>query len=368
MYLPFTSPGEIADTLVAMAPPGEPPLWVLLIADRHGDAVPQLVVELSAKGVRACGGIFPGLIHGHEAPDSGMIALPLPAQSKLCSAQLGSDEIHWRQELPSTWDDSPSSAMILIDCLSPNIAGLLEQIYDHYGPSLAIAGSGSGYHDLRAAPTVFTDAGLVVHGCLFILVPQPATVQVRHGWQRVAGPFVASRTTGNVIQEFNWEAAGHFYRSQVEERAPDLAGLPIFPDLNSSFPLAIVREGGEDVIRDPIGLGENDALVLLSDVSENSVMYLVHGDDDALIAAARQAVEDCGQPSGVERCFVSDCYSRALKLGKDFTRELAAAEEVLHRFTSVVPEGVQALGEVVAHGKQRLEFFNKTFVVALTLP
>jgi hypothetical protein len=111
-----------------------------------------------------------------------------------------------------------------------------------------------------------------------------------------------------------------------------------------------------------------DEVVVLSDVSENSVMYLAHGDKDSLIEAARQAVEDCGAPAGVERCFISDCYSRVLMLGEDFGSELDTVRRALEGFTDAQPEGVQALGEVAANGRQKLEFFNKTIVVGLLHP
>ena len=68
----------------------------------------------------------------------------------------------------------------------------------------------------------------------------------------------------------------------------------------------------------------------------------------------------------MERCFVSDCYSRVLKLGEDFNRELDTARRALR--ADVALEGVQALGEIAANGKQKLEFFNKTFVVGLLHP
>ena len=201
---------------------------------------------------------------------------------------------------------------------------------------------------------------------LMVLIPRRTTMSVRHGWKRVAGPFVASRTSGNVIQELNWEPAGAFYRQVVIDQSSDYAERPIFPDTSAMFPLCIAKEGAEDVIRDPMGVSEADEILVLSDVAENSVMYLAHGDQESLIAAARQAVQDCGSPNDVEHCFVSDCYSRALMLGDAFEKELQTVQSTLRRFSSVTPEGVLALGEVASTGGQFLELYNKTIVVALT--
>jgi hypothetical protein len=63
------------------------------------------------------------------------------------------------------------------------------------------------------------------------------------------------------------------------------------------------------------------------------------------------------------QCFVADCYSRVLMLGDGLAQELEAARSALP--AGVELEGVQALGEIAANGRQRLEFFNKTFVVGL---
>ena len=101
-------------------------------------------------------------------------------------------------------------------------------------------------------------------------------------------------------------------------------------------------------------VGVADEVVVLSDVAENSVMYLAHGNRDSLIAAARQAMEDCGKPAAVERCFISDCYSRVLMLGDDFGRELETACSALRNIADIELEGVQALGEIAAKGTQKL--------------
>lgn len=364
MYLPFTSPDQIAERLRGDPAAHADTLWLLCLADRHAESVNALLNACRAQGLRVAGGLFPGLIYGDASLDQGLIAQALPAASQVSVAELSPEGVRWRSAPPAL-PSGPASTLILTDCLAPGIAGLLEDIYDCYGNHLRHVGAGAGYHDLRPAPSVFTEAGLIPHGGLLILTPSRATVQVRHGWRRVRGPFVASRTRGNVIQELNWEPAGAFYRAQVAELAPELRDRPVFPDLNSTYPLCLGREGGEDVMRDPMGINAAGAVEVLSDVSENAVMYLAHGNRDSLVAAARQAVEECGSPDDVIACFISDCYSRALMLGDEFPRELAAVQQALAGFTSLPAEGVLALGEIAANGRRNLEFYNKTFVVAL---
>lgn len=366
MYLPLVSNDEVVAELLSAAGSGEPPLWLLCVADRHGGEVAGLLAALGRHGVRACGGIFPGLIHGALRKDHGLLAIKLPPGSRVLLADLAADGVRWRDPLPPPLPPGKQSSVIIVDCLAPSITALLEDVYDRYGYLVHHVGAGAGYHDLRREPPLFTTDGMYAQAALLILIPQQASVRVRHGWKRVAGPFVASRTSGNVIQELNWESAGAFYRRQVTGQDASNADRPVFPDLNSRYPLCISKEGCEDVIRDPMQINDADEIVVLSDVRENSVMYLAHADRESLIEAARLAVEDCGTPADVERCFISDCYSRALALGDDFFRELLAVQRVLTRFTRTTPEGVLALGEIAANGERSIEFFNKTFVIAVS--
>lgn len=365
MFLPFEEEGagEFLDRLRYERP--DDPHWLLLFSDRHVESLPALLAAARERGLRLCGGVFPGLIDGSRRADEGCVAIPLPEGSRIAVASLAGGTTVWCDPLPALVVGEPASAQVFVDCLAPGITGFLEALFDHYGNHIHYAGAGTGFRDLRRAPSVFGERGFVDHGALFILVPRRATVNVQHGWTRVAGPFIATRAHGNIIEELDWSPAGPFYRAQVETLAPALRDKPVFPDINSVYPLCIGKEGGEDVMRDPMYIGDAGEIAVLSDVTENSAMYLAHGDAASLLRAARQAVADCGTPEDVDAVFVSDCYSRALMLGEAFGEELAGVADALAAFTRVRPEGVLALGEVAANRRGNLEFYNKTFVVAL---
>ncbi|MFO1282308.1 MAG: FIST N-terminal domain-containing protein [Burkholderiales bacterium] len=341
-------------------------LWLLCVADADAPKIPALLAAARAAGIEVCGGVFPGLIHGENRVDRGMIAIGLPGGSQASLGTLAPSEVRWgRPPASAPSAGTTASLFLFVDCLSPGVANLLEDLYDRFGPGVHLAGAGTGYQDLRAGPTVFAGAEFVAHAALLVSIPRRTTVAVRHGWKRVQGPFVASRTDGNVIEQIDWEPAGARYLSLVAGEAPSLAGRSVFPDMNALYPLCLAKEGGEDVVRDPIRVTESGGIATLSDVPENCVLYLAHGDPELLVRAAREAVEACGTPDDVETCFVSDCYSRTFALGDGFGRELAVAAAAMRRFTDATPEGVLALGELAAAGRHRFELYNKTFVVAL---
>lgn len=364
MYLPSSQLPHVAACFLQVATPDT--LWMVCVADQDAHALPPLLATCREQGLRVFGGIFPALLHDGVRHDSGLVAIPMPAASQVVSGRSGQPRWAWQQSLPDVADKRNRSVIILTDCMAPNISGLLEEVYDHFGNAASYVGGGAGFHDLRRSPCIFTDQGLLPDAAVVALTPEKTSVGARHGWQRMSGPFVASRTEGNVIHEINWEPAGEFYRRQVAALNPALSGRPVFPDVAAAYPLTIAKEGGEDVVRDPIRIDEAGRLVVLSDVQENAVMYLGFAEPAAVLAAAGHAVADLAVEGDISRCILFDCYSRSLMLGADFARELQIAGETLSPMTAVKPDGVLAMGEIASNGKGNLEFYNKTFVVAAT--
>lgn len=339
--------------------------WLLFLADRHAPQLPALLAAAQRRGVTLHGGIFPGLIVSAGYSDEGAIALPLAESAQVVCATLEDDDIDWHAPLPDPVSAGIHSALIFLDCLAPNVSRFLEEIYDQCSNTISYAGAGTGFHDLRRESSLIHDNRLVPHGGVVVLLKEDASTNVKHGWSRVAGPFIATRTTRNVIQELNWEPAGSFYRNEIAKLNPELRDKPVFPYLNSTYPLSINKQSSEDILRDPIDINDQDEIVLLSELSENSAMYIVEGDEQSLIRAAEQAITDCKTDRPVSVCFVSECYSRALKLKEALKKELGVVDEALRQFTSVRAEGVLALGEICGNRHSSLAFYNKTFVISL---
>ncbi len=363
MFIPFESPGTLLDGLVKHEP--HTLCWLLLMADRHADQLPPLLEEAKQRGIELHGGIFPGLIDSTERRNEGVIVMPLPAEAEIVSATLGSDSIDWHQPLPDDVQTRFGSALIFLDCLSPGVIRFLDEVYDVYSTTICYAGAGSGFHDLRNERSLFSGNRLIRHGGIVILLPHPSSTNVRHGWSRVAGPYIATRVEGNIVKELNWEPAGTFYLNEVEKLKPELKGKPVFPHIDSIYPLSIGKQSAEDVVRDPIQINYADEIILLSEVTENSAMYIVEGDKASLIGAAKLATEECRTDKAVSYCFVSDCYSRALMLKDDLKQELMNVEEALRQYTDTRPEGVLAMGEICGNESSSLSFYNKTFVISL---
>ena len=369
MYISFNKIDTLVSAIAKIPLRGNEQVLILL-AECHAKEVNELVSNLNVRNIGLFGAIFPGLIYGDQTHEKGAIVKVLPLLGEPYLAQLGSDGIEWDNEpqIISAGQHKSSSVFVLVECLSPNISGFLANLFNRFGNNVNYFGAGAGNSGLRKEPAVFTSAGFVSDAAVVALLDQEIEVNVRHGWTPLKGPYIATRTDKNVIKELDWDVAEKVYRESLADELNNIRPERFFPDVTKHYPFSIHREGGEDVVRDPIGITDKGGLVCVSDVQENSVMYIMHGDPDSLIEAATLAVDEFkgSEDRQANSCLVSDCYSRALLLGDDFNKELSAvAEKVSLKTGGMILEGVLALGEIAGNGERPLEFYNKTFVIGI---
>ena len=124
-------------------------------------------------------------------------------------------------------------------------------------------------------------------------------------------------------------------------------------------------------MRDPFGVTEDDALVCLSEIPQNSLLYVLKGSPEYLLDGAREVADDViadsrAWPPGKRTCLIMDCYSRAAFLGEHFQRELALINDrFAEALPTLTPEGVLALGEIASDGGHAPDMHNKTCLVAI---
>lgn len=370
MYLNVDSPEGFANT-IANLDRGQNDHWLIMLADHHQDQLADIVSALNDKGVLFLGAVVPGLIQGRYRYSTGAVIKPLPHIGLPAVIKLDTDASRWFDELPSP-DEIGSrkpTLYLFVDCLSPAVSSLLSAVFNRFGNLVNYFGGGTGNHMLSDKPSVFSPQGLFSNAALAVIGDVQGRTNVRHGWQRVEGPFVATRTRGNIIEELNWEPAEDVYRRALPAKLRDTPAEDFFSKVTPNYPFSIQKEGAEDIVRDPVRLTEDGTLVCVSDVPSNSVMYLVHGDRQQLVEAAGQAIEEitANLPAVPNGCMVCDCFSRKVLFGNDFEQELGVvADKLAAAASSLEAEGALVLGEIASEGEQSLEFFNKTFVVSIT--
>ena len=339
---------------------------VLLFGEDSKINIEQLIYQLNEAGITFFGGVFPGIIHGETNYKVGCIIKKLPIHAKPIMVHgLNTKDIQVPNFLK---EDSPDKLTLLtfVDGLTSNISNYLKNLYFTYGNRANFLGGGAGSLTLVQKPCVFSNEGFFKDAAVICPISLDISLGVQHGWKKLKGPFVATKTKKNVIQELNWTKGFDVYKEIVEEDSENTFNDENFFDIAKGYPFGIIRENGEDIVRDPIAHGPNGELICVGEVPENSVLYIMKGENSSLINSAQLAVEESISNVKVEiqHTFIVDCISRTLFLEENFSKELEAISKHLDNENSeAIPQGILSLGEISSSGKGLLEFYNKTLVI-----
>ena len=370
MYIPDTNSEIITEKIRHMAT-GHNSVVLIMVGEKSKIDISSLILKLNENEINFFGGIFPGIIYDDQKFDDGLIAKALPAKERpIIVKELGKKNF----QIPEFEDGRTKNtaqkmtAIILLDGLTANISLFLADIFNRLGSGVNYWGGGAGSLSLKQTPCVFNKDGIFQDAAVVALVDLKSKLGVRHGWQKIMGPFVATRTQKNIIAELNWRNAFDVYRETVESDSGKKITMDNFFDIAKAYPFGIYKEGAEDIVRDPIVVTANGELVCVGEIPENTVLHILKGNKASLIQAAGQAVDDCQNISGaqVSHCLVADCISRVLFLEDDFSQELSTVKnKMLSIHNTNIPEGMLTLGEISSIDEGFIEFLNKTIVTGI---
>ena len=166
-------------------------------------------------------------------------------------------------------ENMQSTLYVFVDCLSPHTSELVEDLFNRYGNSVKYFGGGGGNATVSEAPCIFHTEGAFRNAAVCALTSLGGDVRLRHGWQRVEGPFVATKTDANTIMELNWEPAGDVYLRSLPEGLQGVSPEDFFAKVTPGYPFAIQKEGEEDLVRGPVKLTGQSELVCVSGVPDH---------------------------------------------------------------------------------------------------
>lgn len=345
----------------------------IYVGEKSSLVIEDLVDRLNAENLSFFGGLFPGIIYDTKKHEEGIILQKIPL---LCPPILvkglskGEYELPLFDALDALGADSQTKKanMILVDGLTGNIGSFLSTMYSQLGSTMSYFGGGAGSLSLVQKPCLFSNEGFFEDAALVALMDQQVSIGVRHGWKQIMGPFVATRTDNTRVLELNWNKALDVYREVVEGDSGQLITPENFFSIAKGYPFGMKKDYAECIVRDPIAIGEENDLICVGEVPENSVLEILKGERDSLIEAAMLAASDCSETKGssAHSSFVVDCISRVLFLEDHFEKELEAVAKKIKEFhEGLVVEGILTLGEIASYGDGFLEFFNKTIVVGV---
>jgi hypothetical protein len=171
---------------------------------------------------------------------------------------------------------SAGTGIILMDALSQGNQAFLDTVFYELGKDFKFIGCGAGSLDLIHKPCIFDKDGIYADKAIILLLQEKVAIGVKHGYTRMAGPFVATRTKGNKILELNWENPYEVYSNVVNEDSPIPISKEYFLSVSKGYPLGLGRKGHEDIVRDPISVDSDGSIRCIDAVPENAALYGSH--------------------------------------------------------------------------------------------
>ncbi len=362
------SEGELERVIQETLSAGAKSLFILACeADKwHSKAVGPLLIGLN---VPVFGGVFPRIIFEGRLLDHGTLVVGLNDAVELFlveSLDSSRHDINEEIQIASQGICKAKHLITIVDGLAENIESLIEALYGITGQNTITIGCGSGSLDFVKRPSLFSNKGMIQNAALIAAIPTPFNLGVSHGWEVLKGPYLVTKSNGNILEELNYSPAFNVYREHVEENSGLRFSDFEFFDIAKTYPLGIENHEGDILVRDPIVL-KGQSLVCVGEIAENSVVYLLKGKPENLIMAAGSAAKKAYQRecsiNEDSSVIVFDCISRALFLNNEFEKELESIKANIDEHEDFF--GALTLGEISSTKNGPIEWLNKSTVISV---
>ncbi len=336
--------------------------YIIMLAEEDMFYATALVDLFKLHACEFIGGIFPKIIDQGHLRKRGVIISKIKGKAKTFVLEA---KAHRQDEMQPLVDyvseNTPHSAIMYIDGMTPFISGLLSSVYRFLGTSVRYFGGGAGTSDFIQKPVVFSDKGMLENSVAIMFTTAESHISLKHGWEKYKGPLLVTEAKHNTITSINWENAFDIYRKALGRKG-SLINESNFRDYASDYPLAFFRENDEYIIRDPFMVKNNGAIVCVGNVDENALTYIAKGEKQQLNEAAVQSAKESLQLAGSARhLIVYSCLSREHFLGSMLHTELKAIKDLYQQFPhSHDFSGALTLGAFGSMKTGYLEFFTKS--------
>ena len=335
----------------------------LMVLATEGCDVKYLLKTLEKIEMPVFGGIFPGIVHNRNKYHSGFVLIGITCDFDLTIIEnIHQNRIEDKLN-PELIEQGFLTILVFVDGFSTHIGELIESLFNIYGIELNFIGGGAGSLQLVQKPCILTNKGLLQDAAVVIALKAKSSIAVKHGWQKLAGPFKVSLSDRNKLKMLGSKNAYDLYKEIIENDGGFELRSNNFFDFAKSYPFGLNRLGAENIVRDPVAVDKDKSIICVGDIPQNSLVNILKGDKNNLLDAAKEAVAFAkqnlnGQQASVS--FVVDCISRVLFLDDDYIKELAEMQ-----FDGFDTIGILSIGEIANSGKDFLEFYNKTCVISL---
>jgi len=330
---------------------------MILVGEGGSKDVEELINFLNTKSITFFGGIYSRLIVGNKSYSNGFIVEKYePVYSSIVLPSLMRFKLDPNEYKGST-------AIILIDGLSAKMKELTGTVFNKLGANVNYIGGGAGFYDLKHRPCIFNNKGIhkdVLHICI---LKSNVQIAVKHGWNKLEGPFRVTESSDNVLCKLDNYSAFDVYRDVIEEHERITLYKEDFFSYAKDHPFGVVKKGKTDfVVRDPIMLNEQNQIVCVADIPEDSEIYVLKGNIDTLLSASLQIAEYCAANAPEKYSpLLFNCISRAMFMEKRFDEELTNIQNKL----KFPVQGAVSIGEIASQENGDLVIHNKSTILGL---
>lgn len=329
--------------------------------------VPQLQQCACAADVALAGAIFPELIFESRFRRDGILLLqldPMPDYRLLGGLDA---EQGWQpavDELTAMVDGLPEEGtlLLLFDGLFGKIGSMLDDLHYELGDCCHYVGACVGSETFQAMPCLFDRERLLGQGVLGIGLPSHLGSTQNHSYEIPNETFMASAAAHNRISQIDWQPAFDKYAELIRDTYGETVTKENFYSMGVHFPFALHRIDGEMLIRIPVAVDDDGALLCVGEIPEGAMLNVaravVPGSPDTVARLAADRKES-QLASGIHFY----CAGRRLHLGA------AADQELAQLAAAIQPQqlaGALSLGEIGTSPGGYPLFHNAT-IIALPL-
>lgn len=305
----------------------------VLLAEQDMGRVTELQQECQHLAIQLSGAIFPRLISQQGFHDRGAWLLP---RSSSCLPQLiplppessadGLANALCEQLTPrlAQWPDPtrPPTLFLTFDAMIPNIASILEELYLRLADRVNYAGVNAGSGQFRVMPCLFDNQTLTDQAVICTLLPHNSYPFLEHGYQLTAQPMLATSTEGNKVSFIDWEPAFSRYQSLVWQQFQQTLTPAQFYQYGVHLPLGLLRANGDVIVRIPVAVTEEGALLCVGEVPDHSILTLLKAPHSPTIHAIELAGK-IRQQGPIDTLELYYCAGRQQHFGQQSERELS---------------------------------------------
>lgn len=330
---------------------------MILVAEESSQNINELIEYINNKKINFFGGIYSRLLVGNRSYSEGFI---IQKYEPIYTAMVLPYLMRFKLNLESL---DNCTAIVLVDGLSSKMKDLTDTVYNKLGNNVKYVGGGAGFYDLKHRPCIFDNKGLFSDVLYVCIVKSDAKIAVKHGWNILEGPFVAKVSEGNTLAQLDNYSAFEVYKDVIEEHENIRLLKQDFFVYAKDHPFGIMKKNQVDlIVRDPIMVNDNDEIVCVADIPQESEVYVLKGDANTLLSSSLQIAEQCVSIAPKNYIpLLFDCISRAMFLEERFEEELKNIQNKL----SFTVEGALSIGEIASENSGQLVIHNKSTILGL---